>query len=75
MSLLSLTHCRYYHGLYDTAVNINYTYHNESVIDSDSVQFYLGKVAEGLAVSLYKYMTEKDYENPLNSSLSAQLVS
>lgn len=48
---------RFYHSLYDDALNVDYMYANGSHIEDDSLQSFVANFSTALAQSLYEIMT------------------
>lgn len=65
---------RFYHSLYDDAVNVDYKYRNGSDIVADSLQSFVANFSTALAHSLYKEMTDEEADSTVDPKLVDEML-
>lgn len=65
---------RFYHSLYDDALNVNYKYSNGSDIENDSLQSFVANFSTALAHTLYQEMTGKDTDVVVDAELVDEML-
>lgn len=62
----------FYNSMYDNASNVDFIYienaYNDSMIPEGSLQKHVARIADMVAKSVYKEVTDRDYSGNINAS-------